>query len=166
MSVNFIDKSLLLNLVSESCSSARQRFTYNLHKSYEDKAQHLLNAIGVDSYIRPHRHLLDPKNECLFAVLGLFALVIFDDSGNLSKSSKFGTEKYLDTLETCVGIEIAPHIWHTVIALTPGAILFEAKEGPFYPDLAKEYPAWAPTEGGAEAGAYSRYLRGMCSLIN
>jgi cupin fold WbuC family metalloprotein len=89
MNVNFIDKSLLLNLVSEGCSSARLHSTYNLQKSYEDKAQCLLNAIGVGSYIRPHRHLLDPKNECLFAVLGLFALVIFDDSGNISKISKF-----------------------------------------------------------------------------
>jgi len=166
MNISFIDKLLLLNLVSEGRSSARQRSTYNLHKSYEDKAQRLLKGIGVDSYIRPHRHLLDPKNECLFAVLGLFALVIFDDAGNVSKISKFGTEKYLDTLEAGVGIEIAPHIWRTVIALTPGAILFEAKEGPFYPDLAKEYPAWAPAEGGAEAGAYFRYLRGMRSLIN
>ena len=159
MSINLIDKSLLLNLISKGCFSARLRSTYNLHKSYEDKAQRLLNAIGVDSYIRPHRHLLDPKNECLLAVLGLFALVIFDDSGNVSNISKFGTEKYLDALEISMGIEIAPHLWRTVIALTPGAILFEVKEGPFNPNLAKEYPCWAPAEDSIEAGIYFQSLR-------
>lgn len=163
MSINLMDKSLLLNVIGEGRSSARMRATYNFHKSYEERAQRLLNAIGVDSYIRPHRHLLDPKNECLLAVVGLFALILFDDSGNVLNISKFGTEKYLDTLEIGVGIEIAPYRWHTVIALTPGAILFEVKEGPFYPDLAKEYPTWAPAEGSAESGAYFRFLRGICS---
>ena len=96
MSINLIDKSLLLNLIGEGRASARLRATYNFHKSYEERAQRLLNAIGVDSYIRPHRHLLDPKNECLIAVMGLFALILFDDSGNVLNISKFGTEKYLD----------------------------------------------------------------------
>jgi cupin fold WbuC family metalloprotein len=163
MSINLIDKLLLLNVIGKALSSSRMRATYNFHKSYEERTQRLLNAIGVDSYIRPHRHLLDPKNECLLAVVGLFALIHFDDSGNVLNISKFGTEKYLDTLEIGVGIEIAPHRWHTVIALTQGAILFEVKEGPFYPDLAKEYPAWAPAEGSAESGAYLKFLRGICS---
>jgi cupin fold WbuC family metalloprotein len=162
MSINLIDKLFLLNLIGAGVSSARLRATYNFHKSYEERAQRLINAIGVDSYIRPHRHLLDPKNECLICVLGLFALILFDDFRNVLNISRFGSEKYLDTLEIGVGIEIAPHTWHTIIALTPGAILFEVKEGPFYPDVAKEYPAWAPAEGCAESGAYLRFLRGMC----
>ena len=51
MSINLIDKSLLLNVIGEGRSSALMRTTYNFHKSYEERTQRLLNAIWVDSYI-------------------------------------------------------------------------------------------------------------------
>lgn len=114
-----------------------------------------MNAIGMDSYIRPHRHARDPKAETLIAVRGLFALVIFDDLGNVQEIVRFGSERFADSDALSVGVDLTPGIWHTIIALEPGSVLLELKAGPFNPNSAKEPAPWAPEEG-TEAG--TRYL--------
>ena len=65
--------------------SHRGRKNLNLHIEYADPCQRLFNAIGVDSYIPPHRHFRGPKEETLIAVRGLFALVILDEVGGIKK---------------------------------------------------------------------------------
>ncbi|GAB3459630.1 hypothetical protein GCM10027321_17820 [Massilia terrae] len=117
----------------------------------------MLNAIGTDSYIRPHRHALDPKTETLFALRGQFALVLFDDSGAPRDIFIFGSGA--QPVSPNAGVELPPGSWHTVIALSEGAILFEVKAGPFRADAAKELAPWAPEEGSAEAPAYFERLR-------
>lgn len=129
----------------------------NIHQSYEDACQRLLNAIGTDSYIRPHRHALDPKTETLFAIRGEFALVLFDDCGTPGAIVRFGTNELGVTQNA--GIELPPGSWHTVLALTEGAVLLEVKAGPFKVDAAKEFAPWAPGEGSDEAQAYFLALR-------
>jgi hypothetical protein len=37
----------------------------------------------LKAYIAPHRHLVDFKSECLIAVSGLFAAVIFSVKGDV-----------------------------------------------------------------------------------
>jgi cupin fold WbuC family metalloprotein len=118
----------------------------------------LFNAVGVESYIRPHRHSLDPKTEDLVALRGLFALVLFDDHGNIDDIIKFGTEKFA-TESAGVGVELIPGAWHTVVALTDGAVLLELKAGPFQPAAAKEPAPWAPEEGTPAAAGYLKSLR-------
>ena len=65
-----------------------------------------MNAFGVDSYMRPHRHLLEPKAETLIAVKGLFALVTFDDEGVVQEIIHFGTEKYSSPQGLSVGADL------------------------------------------------------------
>jgi len=131
----------------------------NIHQEYEDPCQRFFNALERDSYIRPHRHALDPKPEDLIAIRGMFALVSFDDGGEIAQIVKFGTEKFLDAGVIGVGVELAAGTWHTVLALSDGAILLEIKAGPFNPVAAKEPAPWAPEEGSAEASSYWRHLR-------
>jgi cupin fold WbuC family metalloprotein len=109
----------------------------------------------MDSYIRPHRHSLDPKTETIIAIRGLFALVIFDEQGAISRIERFGTESHCGN----AGVELAPATWHTILALTPHAVALELKAGPFQPAAAKEPAPWAPEEGGSDAIHYLRYLR-------
>lgn len=116
----------------------------------------MFNAVGADSYIRPHRHSLDPKTETLFAVKGKFALVVFDDTGTPQQVSLFGTERFGDIP---AGVELAPREWHTVVALSAQAVLLEIKAGPFDPQAAKEFASWAPQEGTAQAPHYLRSLQ-------
>ena len=148
-------------LLLEASNSERQRQHRNIHKSYDENCQRLLNAIELDSYIQPHRHLLDPKPETLIAILGCFALYIFDEFGRVENIIKIGSEKYLPTLATCVGVEIPPKSWHTIVALEPNSILFEMKSGPFDPSRAKELAKWAPSEDSPSAKVYLQDLRSL-----
>lgn len=159
MSVKKLSSDLLASLAEEASRSPRARLHRNLHESYEDPCQRLLNAIGMDSYIRPHRHALDPKSECLVAVRGMFALLVFDNAGVVQEVVRFCTEKYCDEGGSSVGVELPPGTWHTVIALAPNSVLLELKAGPFEPSAAKEPAPWAPEEGAIEAGPYLQRLR-------
>lgn len=124
-----------------------------------------INAIHVDSYIPPHRHSLDQKSECLIAVGGLFALLIFDAEGRILSVTKFGSELYCGFDDDCgVGVDIPPNVWHTVLALSTSAILFEVKEGPFNPSLSKELAPWAPVEDSPHALEYLQALKNEVNL--
>ena len=76
-------------LLYAASRSKRLRVHANVHDSYTDQCQKLFNAICIDSYIRPHRHSLDPKEECLIAVRGLFGLIEFSDHGGIDSITLF-----------------------------------------------------------------------------
>lgn len=159
MSVKVISEELLAQLNASGRQSSRARQHLNLHANHSEPSQRLLNAVGVSSYIRPHRHALDPKTESLFALRGAFALVVFDESGGIEQVTRFATEKYTGGGVSSLGVELSPGTWHTVLALIPDSVLLEIKAGPFDPGAAKELAAWAPEEGTSEAVEYHSSLR-------
>lgn len=160
MVIKYFSNSFLNDLTHESLLSSRKRLNFNIHSDHADSCQRLFNAIGIDSYIRPHRHSLDPKHECLIAISGLFSLFIFDDDGRVLSTTKFGSDLYRTSEGNCgVGVEIPPNVWHTVIALSNSAILFEVKAGPFNPLAAKEFAAWAPEENAHNSLEYFESLK-------
>ena len=156
-----ISQGLLDGLLRKAAEAPRRRQHLNLHTSYADPCQRLLNAIELDSYIRPHRHALDPKAECLVAVRGKFALITFDDRGSPGHVVRFGTELHGRDGQFDIGVEVPAATWHTVIALVPGSVLLEVKAGPFNPDAAKEPAPWAPEEHSVAADDYFQTLRRM-----
>ena len=154
-----------LNLLTQSAKeSSRQRQHKNIHQHCNDSCQRLFNAIGIDSYIRPHRHSIDPKDECLIAVRGRMALVVFDDIGQLKQVVPFGAQTAEAQQTIGVGVKLPAGVWHTVIAEVPDSILFEVKSGPFNPDQAKEYASWAPAENTPEAALYLTELKHRVSF--
>ncbi|WP_375191703.1 WbuC family cupin fold metalloprotein [Marinobacter sp.] len=164
MTFKVISRTLLNDLGAQARQSKRSRLHHNIHDSYDDPCQKLLNAVGTDSYIRPHRHALDPKDECLIAAKGLFALIVFSEAGEIERIEKFGTEKFFqDTSIVSLGVNLPAGTWHTVLALVPGSVLLEVKAGPFDPSAAKEMAPWAPEEGSAEADAYLEHLHSVAS---
>lgn len=152
-------------LVTSANQSDRLRAHTNLHQSYSDPCQKLFNLIKAESYIRPHRHSLDPKEECLLAVAGLFSLISFSDDGIIESVNLFGSEKYSLTSSIAFGLELPAEVWHTVIPLVDQSILFEVKSGPFDPGAAKELAPWAPEEGSQEALTYFRQLKEISQSI-
>ena len=116
----------------------------------------MFNAIEPGSYIRPHRHASDPREELLVAVRGVMGLVTFDDQGAVTNVLRFGSEKHGD--EMAVGAEVSSGTWHTVIALEPGCVLLEVKAGPFDPNQPKDLAPWAPEEGTSSAASYLQQL--------
>jgi cupin fold WbuC family metalloprotein len=154
--MKIFDTKYLDDLTGQAKVSPRLRQHRNVHQSYKEASQRLFNAIEPGSYIRPHRHASDPREELLIAVRGLMALVTFDDQGAMTDVLRFGTERHGD--EMAVGTEVSSSTWHTVIALEPGCVLLEVKAGPFDPNQPKDLAPWAPQEGNSSAVSYLQQL--------
>ena len=150
--MKIFDAQYLDDLTSQARVSPRLRQHRNVHQSYQEASQRLFNAIEPGSYIRPHRHASDPRDELLIAVRGVMAMVTFDDQGAVTNVLRFGTERHGDQL--AVGAEVPSSTWHTVIALEPGCVLLEVKAGPFDPNQPKDLAPWAPEENSAAARDY------------
>lgn len=146
----------LTNLTTLAVGKPRKRQHQNIHESHKNLCQRLFNAIEPSSYIRPHMHGSDPKDELLIAVRGLMVLVIFDDQGEVTESVRFAASRTENGL--AVGVEVPANTWHTVVSLEVGSILLEVKEGPFDPERPKDLAPWAPDENGPDAKHYLERL--------
>jgi cupin fold WbuC family metalloprotein len=150
--MKIFDAQYMDGLTIQAKVSPRLRQHRNVHQSYQEASQRLFNAIEPGSYIRPHRHASDPREELLIAVRGVMAMVAFDDQGAVTNVLRFGTEKHGN--DKAVGAEVSSSTWHTVIALEPGCVLLEVKAGPFDPNQPKDLAPWAPDENSAAARDY------------
>ena len=146
------------DLHGQAKASPRQRQHLNIHATHEAPFQRLFIAFGVDSYVRPHRHHLVPKDETLIAAQGLLGVLVFDDAGQVVQQLKLGTERHASP-GVGPAVDMPAGTWHTVLALTPDAVLLEGKAGPFDPQGPREFADWAPGEGAAEAQVLLREWR-------
>ncbi len=154
--MKIFDAQYLDGLTVQAKVSPRLRQHRNVHQCYQEASQRLFNAIEPGSYIRPHRHASDPREELLIAVRGVMAMVTFDEQGAVTNVLRFGSEKHGD--EMAAGAEVSSSTWHTVIALEPGCVLLEVKAGPFDPNQPKDLAPWAPEEGTSSAVSYLQQL--------
>lgn len=153
------DARFLDDLTDLARTDGRRRQHRNVHRDYQEPCQRLFNAIEPGSYIRPHRHASDPRDEMLVAVRGLMALLTFDDQGEVTGLVRLGTEEFGTSVSSAV--EVEGHEWHTVIALEPSSVLLEIKAGPFDLSRPKDLAPWAPAEASGDAKAYLAALRGI-----
>lgn len=149
----WVDRSLLDCLAAEASSTPRRRKNFNFHHSDEDACHRLLNAVEPDTYIQPHRHLGDGKDETVVVVRGRLGVLIFDDTGAVIQHRVLapGTE--------AVGIHVPRGTWHTWVVLEPASVFLEAKAGPYRPFTPEERASWAPPEGTLEASGYLGALK-------
>lgn len=145
--IQLIDQALLDDVAAVAAGSPRRRKNYNFHVSETAPSSRLLNAMELDSYIPPHCHLDESKDETIVVVRGKFGVVEFDASGKV-------TGKAMLTPGRTVGINIPHGIYHTLLALEPGSVFFESKAGPYAPLTEAEKVTWAPQEGADAAVAY------------
>lgn len=145
--MKIINIKLLDNLSAHAKENPRRRQNLNLHQSYEDPSQRLLNAMEPASYIRPHRHLRDPKPESFIGLRGRLVLLIFDDTGKVEQVIPFGPQ------EDALGVDLSAGSWHTVVCLEEGSIFYETKPGPFVPIAGQDLAPWAPEAESAGAAA-------------
>lgn len=154
-----IGDDVLDALIAQAQRSPRNRQHLNLHQAPSDACQRLLNAVLRHSYIRPHRHLSDPKNETLIALRGQFGAIAFDDDGSIANITLLCADGN-GRAGSAAAVELSPEQWHTVVAMTDEAVLLEVKSGPFDPSAAKDLAEWAPVEGSGAAAEYLEALRG------
>lgn len=153
--VQFLDAALLDALTGEARGSARGRKNRNFHPADPFPAHRLLIAIEPSSYVPPHRHLSPEKGETLVVVRGALGFVALDEAGGVVSAVRLGP--------ACgaFGCDVPHGVFHTVVALEPGTVFFEAKAGPYAPLGDAERAAWAPREGEPGAPAYLATLEAL-----
>lgn len=135
-----IDRAMLDAASQAARESGRGRRNRNFHTDNEAPCHRLLNAIEPGSYVAPHRHLDPTKDESIVVLRGRLGCVLFDEAGAIVESC------VLAPASERVGIDIPHGTFHTVFALEPGTIFFEAKAGPYLALSNAECAPWAPRE--------------------
>lgn len=151
----FIDGALLDRVSESARTSPRLRKNHNFHQSEADISNRLLNAIEPGSYVVPHRHLDANKDETFVVLRGRFGLVLFDESGSVTR------KEVLDSAGPVFGVTIPHGTFHSIVSLAPGSVFFESKAGPYAALTPAERAAWAPAENDAAADAVRRRLEAL-----
>ena len=136
-----INDNLIKPVIDQAISSKRLRMNYNFHPQLDDPLQRMLNCLEPGTYIQPHKHEHPDKCEAFILLKGKLLVVEFDNDGHVSSHAllKAGTGTF--------GAEIAPRIFHCIIALEQGSVVYEVKNGPYSPLDDKNFASWAPKEG-------------------
>lgn len=150
--VQLITTDLFARVLEEARHSPRRRKNFNFHPSLDDNPHRFLNVMLRGTYIAPHRHLDPPKSESFLVLEGRIAFFLFDDAGNPEHRFVLGASG------PALGIDIPPGVWHTLAVLSPHAVCFEVKPGPYSPASDKEFAPWSPREGDPGAAAYLEAL--------
>lgn len=159
--VTIIDTKLLDATTQKARSNVRLRMNHNFHDSEQEVLNRLLNAVEPGTYVRPHRHLNPDKVDAIVVLRGRVLSVVFDDNGSVVESVELSPElgRY--------GMEIAPGLWHTLLVLEMGTVIYEVKEGPYAPLAPENFAPWSPDVSDAKAVAeYMEKLMEAHSRIN
>ena len=151
--ITVIDRALLDEVSAEAQRAPRRRKNRNFHPADDYPGHRLLNAIEPDSYVMPHCHRDPTKDESIVCLRGRLGIVVFGPSGQVDRNI------LLTPGGDAVGIDIPHGVFHAVLALAPGTVMFEAKSGPYVPLAADEKAPWAPAEGEPGAADYLARLR-------
>lgn len=146
-----IDTTSLDGLSATAAGSARRRTSHCLHQSHDEPIQRMINAMAVDTYVRPHRH---PGLWELFThIRGRALLLTFDDGGRV-----------VDRLTLSDGavkvLEVPAGMWHSVVALSDDTVVMEVKSGPYIPTGPADFAPWSPPEGDAAVAAMVAWMTG------
>jgi cupin fold WbuC family metalloprotein len=148
--IQILDRRLIRDLVGRARQSPRLRTNHNFHASMEENPHRFLNVMVRGTYVTPHRHIDPPKAESFLVLEGQIAFFVFDDAGAVASTYVLGGER--------LGIDIAPGVWHSMAVLTPEAVCYEVKPGPYSASGDKEFAPWAPREGDPAAESYLEKL--------
>lgn len=129
----------LAQLSQQAQQSPRLRANLNFHPQLDDTIQRLHDCDGTADLCPPS----PPSSwELLTALHGSFIVLLFDDQGKVTHRSLLGKETAI--------LEIPANVWHAVLSLDVGAVIFEVKHGPYQPVNAEDLASWSPAEGEAD----------------
>ena len=146
--LKIVSDQMLNELSQKAAASPRLRLNLNFHEDLADPMNRMLNAFEPGTYVQPHKHENPDKREVFIVLRGRLVMVIFDDRGNASEFI------LLDPQKGTYAIEIPPRIWHTVISLEMGTVVYEMKDGPYLQVIDKNFASWAPKEGDQNCTEY------------
>ena len=146
--LKIISDQLLSELSQKAAQLPRKRLNLNFHEELADPINRMLNAFEPGTYIQPHKHENPDKREVFIILKGALVVVIYDESGNPIDFV------LLDPQKGTYAIEIPPRVWHSVISLESGTVVYEIKDGPYLPISDKNFASWAPKEGDPNCDEY------------
>ena len=146
--LKIISDQLLSELSQKAAQLPRKRLNLNFHEELADPINRMLNAFEPGTYIQPHKHENPDKREVFIILKGALVVVIYDESGNPIDFV------LLDPQKGTYAIEIPPRVWHSVISLESGTVVYEIKDGPYLPIPDKNFASWAPKEGDPNCDEY------------
>lgn len=153
-----LDEALLRRGTEAARQSPRRRMMVPLQRRAEG-VQRMLNFLQPGTYIRPHRHPLPGHVECVAVVQGVVGVLEFSPEGGVRGHWRLEAGR-----PTACLVDIDAGVWHGMVALAEDTVILEIKCGPYDPRRDKEFPAWAPEEGTAEASqalaAWERVIEG------
>lgn len=142
-----ITQHTLDQLAAQAQSSPRRRANHNLHEQLADPIQRLAIAMEPDTYVRPHRH---PQTwELLYPLRGRFVVLHFDAAGTVVERTVLGADSAV--------VENPAGVWHAVLSLDPGGVIFEVKHGPYRPIAPEDYAPWSPADGSSQATVLNQW---------
>jgi len=150
--IKIVSPELLNEVIQKAKNSPRGRFNHNFHDDLADPINRMLNAFEPGTYIQPHRHENPDKREVFIVLRGSLVVVFFDNSGTPMDFVLLDREKGNFAVEIPVGV------WHSVLALTSGTVVYEVKDGPYLPISDKKFAEWAPKEGDSGCEEYLKNL--------
>jgi len=151
--MKLINITLVKEVIEKAQTASRKRHIKNFHDYSQDTIQRMLNAIEPDSYVRPHKHEFPAKREVFLVLTGKIAVLIFDNMGNITNFTVLNKDTGI------WGIEIEAGVWHSLLSLESGSVLYEIKDGPYDETTDKQFAAWAPEENTREAALYLSNLK-------
>jgi len=141
--------------IAAAAASSRRRIILPIHRTQGASVQRMLNFFQPGTYVCPHHHPLDGASETVSVLRGALGFLLFDGLGAV-------TSTHLLRAEENGLIDIEPRVWHGMVALQPGTVILEIKQGPYDQERDKVFADWAPPEGAGEVAAY---LAGLESLF-
>jgi cupin fold WbuC family metalloprotein len=135
----------------QAFKSIRRRSPKILHKK-GDYLNKVFNFILNDSYMQPHLHPGIEKIEKMHLLEGSFALILFNNSGNIDKTIilEKGKKDF---------VEVPAFTWHTYLMISQKVIVYETMDGKYAPESWKKMAPWAPIENTPEAKKYLEKLK-------
>jgi cupin fold WbuC family metalloprotein len=163
MRVQKIDSMLLDELLAQARQSPRKRAIRRLHDDDWEHAHRMLNALTPGTYVCPHRHASQFNGEGFILLRGRLAVLIFNDDGAVDRDRSC----VLSLADGRLGMDIAPMVWHSLVALED-SVIYEVKGQPiggYVQANDKNFAPWAPAEGDAGARAYLQTLEAVAAAI-
>ncbi|WP_110971897.1 WbuC family cupin fold metalloprotein [Pseudomonas huaxiensis] len=149
---SYLDQSLFAEVAQKAAQSPRGRAHHNFHEM-EDSCHRMLVGLQPETYVPPHRHQAADKAENLIVLKGKLGVLIFDEAGNVLD------KRILQAGGECLGVDLAPGIFHGLVVMEPDTLMFECKAGPYRPVSDGDMAPWAPREGEPEVVAYQAWMR-------
>ena len=116
-----ITQALLDSLSEQAKASPRLRMYLDLRNSVADGSQRMLNALEPGTVMPIHRH--HASSETVVILRGKIEWVFYDDDGN-------ETERVtLDAKGEPRMLNVERDMWHSLVCLEEGSVLFESKDG-------------------------------------